>query len=164
MSKARPIEERFWEKVDKSGGPDACWPWMAYCNPTRGGYGSFMIGSRTDNSRTLIGAHVMAWELENGKKVPSHLQIMHSCNCKPCCNPAHLSPGTSQQDANYKVLCDRQSKGVETGQSKLTDDNVRELHKLRDQGWLQRELAEKYGVSQPTISKVCTRKKWTHVK
>lgn len=25
---------RFWEKVDKSGGPDACWPWTAA--PTRG--------------------------------------------------------------------------------------------------------------------------------
>ena len=22
-------EERFWPKVDKSGGKDACWPWLA---------------------------------------------------------------------------------------------------------------------------------------
>lgn len=32
-------EKRFWRKVDKSGGPDACWPWLASTHP--GGYGQF---------------------------------------------------------------------------------------------------------------------------
>jgi hypothetical protein len=33
----KPLAERYWSKVDKSGGPDACWPWTA--GRSAGGYG-----------------------------------------------------------------------------------------------------------------------------
>lgn len=47
--KCRPtLEERFWTKVDKSGGPDACWPWTAYRS---GGYGR--IGVKGHGSDAL---------------------------------------------------------------------------------------------------------------
>lgn len=36
-TKGVPLAERFWPKVDKSGGPDACWPWLGGINGD--GYG-----------------------------------------------------------------------------------------------------------------------------
>jgi hypothetical protein len=36
------VGQRFWAKVDKSGGDDACWPWMG---STRSGYGKFKLES-----------------------------------------------------------------------------------------------------------------------
>src|SRR5438874_974236 len=32
-----PLKDGFWSKVDKSGGPDACWPWTGCINAW--GYG-----------------------------------------------------------------------------------------------------------------------------
>ena len=70
---------RFWPKVDKSGGPDACWPWMG--GKTQRGYGYFTA----DGHRTY--AHIFSFELENGYSVP---EVRHTCDNPPCCNPAHL--------------------------------------------------------------------------
>jgi hypothetical protein len=38
------LEERFWNKVDKSAGPDASWPWTA--STRSGGYGQFRPASK----------------------------------------------------------------------------------------------------------------------
>lgn len=161
--KPRLVEERFWEKVDKSGGPDACWPWQAYRRPD--GYGKFGVGSRTNRTQKVVRAHVLSWELENDRKIPDGLQVMHSCNNPPCCNPAHLSVGTTQEDADYKVACGRQSKakGVLHGQAKLTDDDVREIIRLRKTGWSNLDLAGRYNIDASVTSRICNRKAWPHV-
>jgi hypothetical protein len=86
--RAKSISERFWEKVDKTGGPNACWPWKAYGRR----YGYFSTGSRTDGTRTLVLAHRMAYELQRGpigKK-----EIDHLCRNTLCVNPSHLEPVT----------------------------------------------------------------------
>lgn len=77
--------EAFWAKVDRSGGPDACWPWL--CGKARGGYGKATYRGRT------VRAHRLAWELTNGP-IPEGMLVCHSCDNPPCCNPAHLWIGT----------------------------------------------------------------------
>jgi hypothetical protein len=70
------IEERFWSKVDKSAGPDACWIWTAakYSN----GYGHFVI----DKKNCL--AHRISYELTHGKdSIPEGMAMLHSCPDKP---------------------------------------------------------------------------------
>jgi hypothetical protein len=47
------IEEHFWSKADRSGGPKACWPWQAYTK--KNGYGTFYIGRWPQH------AHRVAW-------------------------------------------------------------------------------------------------------
>src|SRR5689334_22008345 len=37
----RPLEERFWEKVERADGPQACWPWLASRDALR--YGIFRV-------------------------------------------------------------------------------------------------------------------------
>jgi len=90
----RPLEERFWEKVDVRG-PDECWPWTRKHNPK--GYGQF----RKDK---MVQAHRMAWELTNGP-IPDGLDVLHTCDNPPCCNPHHLFLGTNDdnmRDMNSK--------------------------------------------------------------
>jgi HNH endonuclease len=94
VRKRRPPADRFREKVDTSGGPDACWPWTAH---TDKGYGLFRA---IDG---CVGAHRFAWELANGP-IPDGATIDHVCHngtdcaggvtClhRRCCNPAHLEP------------------------------------------------------------------------
>ena len=98
-SLGRSVEERFWEKVDKSGGPYACWLWTASKN--RKGYGQFNAGAKFGGS---IGAHRMAYILETGE-IPEGLVIDHICQRPDCVNPAHLNPVTDS--INSKLLWSR---------------------------------------------------------
>lgn len=82
--------ERFWGRVDKSQGPDACWPWLGAIN--RGtGYGVFGKES----------AHRAAYELVIGP-IPDGLHLDHvrkrGCTRRDCVNPAHLEPVTSREN------------------------------------------------------------------
>lgn len=87
------LSDRFWSKVDRSGGPHACWPWLA--KRARNGYGSFWYEGRN------VSAHRVAHVLAHGP-VPAGLLVMHSCDNRPCCNPAHLSAGTASDNAHDK--------------------------------------------------------------
>lgn len=86
------VAERFWAKVDRSAGPNECWPWTANRHPR--GYGKFGIRGR------LYVASRVAWEIANNAGIPSAHVVMHSCDNPPCCNPAHLSVGTVRDNWN----------------------------------------------------------------
>jgi hypothetical protein len=72
--------ERFWSKVDRSGGPDSCWMWAGRCHP----YGSFQWGGRRG---TFQRAHRVAFFLTY-EVWPVHTH--HRCQNKWCANPTHL--------------------------------------------------------------------------
>lgn len=85
----RPVEERFWEKVNKdaSGG---CWEWIA--SVTANGYGQFAV-SKTEVARP----HRWAYEALVGP-IPEGLQLDHLCRNRRCVNPAHLEPVTAREN------------------------------------------------------------------
>lgn len=81
---ARPLEDRFWEKVEKT---DGCWNWTA---STRRGYGAFWFGGHH------VGAHRVAWFLEYGEwpKQP----IDHLCRNRGCVRVSHLEEVTIKEN------------------------------------------------------------------
>lgn len=78
----RPVEERFWEKV-QVGLSEECWEWGAARN--KAGYGTF---KRDDRSQL---AHRVAYELEHGP-IPEGLTLDHLCRNRGCVRPDHLEP------------------------------------------------------------------------
>src|SRR5262249_42274402 len=105
-STAREIE-RFWTQVDRSGGHDACWPWMSATNGL--GYGLWHEARRGVVPRRTIQAHRKAYLLTRGT-VPVGMQLDHMCHTtacrvpaqvcphRRCCNPAHLQPVTRREN------------------------------------------------------------------
>lgn len=79
----KPIEERFWAKVDKT---DSCWLWTGFINTN--GYGRF---SPKHGHGTY--AHRFVYELTNGVILPE-LEIDHLCRIRHCVRPSHLDAVT----------------------------------------------------------------------
>lgn len=150
----KSVEERFWEKVDKSAGPNGCWLWTASCNP--GGYGAFGYhGSVTH-------AHRVAWELTNGS-IPKGLGALHHCDNPPCVNPAHLFLGTQADNAKDAVSKGRMHPGEAHGRSKLTAADVLAIRaQYAEGGILQRELADAYSISPQQVYNIVHRRSWRH--
>lgn len=83
-----PVEQRFWSKVDRTGGPNACWRWTDASSDTD--YARFHI--RRENGRNFSdGAHRFAYRLVMGD-IPEGYQIDHLCRNPICVNPLHLEP------------------------------------------------------------------------
>jgi hypothetical protein len=96
------FEERFWARIDQSGGPDACWPWLGY--KQRHGYGQVSGWHKPSHTCTIIQTHLAAYILTYGP-VPASLVLDHTCHTRACdlgdecphracCNPKHLEPVT----------------------------------------------------------------------
>lgn len=144
---------RFWSKVDRSGGPNACWPWLA-CRHCRG-YGEFGLGLKVE------GAHRVAWALEH-KRVPKK-HVLHTCDNPPCCNPAHLVEGTHQQNMKDRNTRGRQAKGKQHGSVKLTEIQITLIRKRALQGEGIRALAAEFCVNSGHLSRIASGKKWKHL-
>lgn len=78
--------DRFWSKVDKTGG---CWIWRAAKNQK--GYGYFNYGGR------IVRVHRLSYSLAKGP-IPDGLTIDHLCGVRECVNPDHLEAVTNREN------------------------------------------------------------------
>lgn len=89
LFKAKPMEKRFWDKVDQRS-PDECWPWLG-CRDGNG-YGLFRI-----DKHTMLRSHIVMADLI---QIPGDGPlVLHHCDNPPCCNPSHLYRGTAADNA-----------------------------------------------------------------
>ena len=96
--------------------------------------------------------------------IPVGKLVLHKCDNPSCCNVEHLYLG--DQFDNMRDRSKRggnPNKGMRNPVSKLTDDDVKAIRSAYASGQMQIDLAKIYNVSQPLISQVVLRKKWTHI-
>lgn len=155
------VIDRFWAKVDQSGGPDACWPWTASGVPR--GYGLFYPAGRGSN----VYAHRLAFELTKGP-IPAGHYILHACDNPPCCNPAHLSTGTHLENiadmhSKGRGVTPEARRGSEHPNARLTDDQIREIRAAARAGERQRDIAQRFGISRSLVGQIHRGAAWAHV-
>lgn len=146
----RLFDERFWEKVDRTG---ECWVWTA--NRNKAGYGR--IASKRGSMEY---AHRLSYMMFHGD--PGELSILHDCDNPPCVNPAHLKAGTQKDnlddmDRRGRRIC---LKGEAAPAARLTEAQVLEI---RASPLNQTQLARLYGLDPSTVSNIMTRKLWKHI-
>lgn len=147
--------EVFWMRIDKSGGPDACWPWEKGTHSF--GYGLVQFNNYNTTAQRI------AWILTYGP-IPAKMYVCHRCDNPVCCNPAHLFLGTHTANIADMVAKGRHSRGETKGTSKLTEDQVREIRRRYALGTATlHTLAEAYGVYESCISQIVNRKTWRHI-
>ncbi len=147
----------FWTQVDKSGGPESCWPWLGARD--KAGYGATSLYKKN------MKAHRLAYLYSNGK-IPEGKNVCHSCDNPPCCNPDHLFAGTGPENTADRHAKNRDARGERNGNSVLTEQQVRTIRDIYStmENPSSRTVARFFGVSKDTVQGIVNKKFWKHVK
>lgn len=157
MNNPHDWSDRFWMKVDKSGGDSSCWQWTGAKHPK--GYGNFMANR---NGLTRI-AHRLAYLLAHGE-LPHDKMVCHSCDNPSCCNPAHLFLGSAKENSHDMVKKMRSPHGERQGHTTLTRREVTAIHRLYATKKLkQKEIGEAFGISQQTANAIINKRSWKYI-
>lgn len=148
MSPMKRARRPFWENVDRSGGPDACWPWLGYCK--KSGHGL------TSHKGACMHASRKAYILTHGE-IRSELLVCHKCDNAICCNAAHLYLGTRADNMIDRFgtmpVGERRPYNRSTV---LSNEQLGELWEMRRKGKLLRECAAHFDVHIATICRYIT--------
>lgn len=127
--------------IDKNN----CWIWDG--NPRVNGY------CRTTYKRKSWYIHRLSYAAFVGD-IPDGLDVCHTCDIRACCNPSHLFVGTrkdNMQDAKRKG---RVARGFKNPQTKLSDNDKKEILLKAKEGVAYTKIAKKYKVSPTSINRI----------
>ena len=147
------LEPVFWSRVDKSSGPDACWPWTL----ARHNHGYGQMGFRGK----VWYAHRLAWRFTHGT-IPKGLHVLHRCDNRPCCNPDHLFLGTHRENLDDMVTKGRSPRGASRWNARLTEAQVREILRRADER--TSALGHEFGVARQTVRDIIARTTWAWIR
>jgi hypothetical protein len=150
----------LWRHIEIRGAGE-CWPWTG--STKAGGYGGVWLG---DGSGKIMRAHRAVWELLNGPISAGSgyhgTCVLHRCDNRACCNPAHLFLGTHAQNMHDRDGKGRHARlrGEENPFARITEDLVRLFRASPKSG---AELAREYGFDRSTVNLIRSGKRWKHV-
>lgn len=158
---------RFLWKIPRHRTPDGCCIWP---HQKSNRYGQIVMGGR--KGRPMY-AHRISYLLFKGP-IPAGHGVLHECpgGGNPfCISPAHLRVGTQKENAEDCRESGRMNLsglegyriGERNGSAKVSEADVREIRRLRSEGWLLRELAAKFPLNMTKISAICNYSTWKHV-
>ncbi len=149
------LKKRFDQKwsLNKETG---CWDWTASCAGK--GYGQIKIpGTRKQDY-----AHRVSYRINIGE-IPEGKYVLHRCDNPKCVNPAHLFLGNAKDNAQDMRDKGRHLPGEANTEAVLTAKDVIAIRAMLDTGMSQSRIAEMFGISQITVSRIKRRLRWAHV-
>lgn len=156
---ARPIEERFWKKVDVNGPcvlDTACWLWTGCTN--KAGYGSIGLGGKGAGNRNV---NRVSWELHFGE-IPKGFFVCQKCDNPSCVNPEHLFLGTPKDNMVDMISKGRKRSalGSDSSNSKLIEDQVLQIFSDERP---YKEIAKEFSITREQVSSIKHKKDWKHL-
>lgn len=144
--------ESFWRRVNRQ---DGCWDWQGSTNST--GYGSLSFCGRAATAHRVaafLSGLVQDVAAPRNRKGTGF--ILHSCDNRRCCNPAHMRVGTYEENQLEAYARRRRAayKGAAHANAKQTKESVLLIRDLYANGVSQETIAKLLQVSQSGISKI----------
>jgi len=142
------------ENKDYAGEDCLKWPFEI----TRHSYGTIK-----HNGKKRVASRVMC-EVAHGVPPDEKMDACHSCGNGhlACMNPSHLSWKTRTGNVRDAMDHGTWKRGDMDPNAKLNEQKVREIrHKAKTM--MHKDIAEIYGITQPHVSRVVTRRQWAWV-
>jgi len=130
-----------------------CLEWQG--GKDKNGYGRVVVDGVTYK------AHRYAYQRTLGS-IPEGMMVCHKCDNPPCCDPSHLFLGTVVDNANDMIAKKLSLTGERNHKAKANPHMVRQVRKLAGI-MTQHQLANTFGISQSSISKIILRHTWQDV-
>ena len=154
MAKRKQLSD-VWDLIDKRQ-PDECWTWKGCVNST--GYGSMTV------SQVVYSAHRIVFYLTNPDaitlKAPANKKlkqfILHSCDNRLCCNPAHMSVGNyddNNKDAAQKGRS-KAPRGANHKKAKLTQDQAERIRDIAKNGLTYVDIGKMFNIHANNVSRI----------
>ena len=139
----------FWSQVKKT---DGCWEWTG--PKFAFGYGKIRVDGKVHHAHRFIYQQLIG----PIPPPPPRLILCHRCDNPACVRPDHLYLGTDADNAKDTEERKRRKHGFP---KKLNWEKVEQIRVEYKPGFVsQKELAEKFGVSQPTVQYIVRNKLW----
>lgn len=123
--------------------PDDCWEWQGGLSH---GYGRVGINNKT------VSTHRAMYEILKGP-IRQGMFLCHKCDNPKCCNPDHLFEGTQLDNMQD---CKSKGRNKPPPNKKLNSLQVEEIRSLYVSGMGQKEIANKFNITQSNVSKIVT--------
>jgi hypothetical protein len=133
---------------------DECIVWTNWLDPD--GYARTRNGGRSRQVTRIVLEAV-------GRPVPDGECACHTCDNRACVNERHLWAGSHGANIADRDAKRRNAVGEGHGAAKLSDESIRQIRAARQAGASQQTIANRFGVSQPTISSILRGETWGHV-
>ncbi len=143
-------KERELELLNKlrTNSETGCIEWQGRLH--KWGYG--MVKYQGEN----IGTHrffyaLLVHDLQSGE------EVLHTCHNRKCCNPHHLYIGTQKQNIKDCIDAGRGNRSTGKGSrrhlSKLSENEIIEIHRLWHDGYTYEEIGKQFGFHAVAISR-----------
>ena len=130
----------------------------------RGGY--LLVATTVHGVRTVAGAHRLVWVHANGP-IPDGLTINHKNGVKDDNRLDNLEVATYSEQRRHALetlnVNRNRPKGSLHPKTKLSEEEVLEIRRLRLTGWMVKQIAARYDMRPKAISAICCRRTWTHI-
>lgn len=96
MNTEQDMQERFWDKVDRSSGADGCWAWTGAVWQGRG---------RVSHHGTVTNATRVSLEFSLDRPIREGYFVRSTCHTLLCVNPQHLKEVDPSREHNGQWWC-----------------------------------------------------------
>lgn len=132
----------------------------------KGSYPRIMF--KDGEERRSVNAHRIIWMISNRRPIPPKMEINHIDGNRINNIPSNLELVTRQQNVQHAHTClcpkKKDQRGEKNASAVVTESQVAEIRAIwATRSLTQREIAEKFRITQSTISAIVLRKSWTHL-